>query len=202
MINKNPLDSGNVVGAVFLDLKKAFDTLNHNILVSKLSPFNLSKNIVNLFKFYLRNREQCVKVDRQTSSFLKNTMGIPQGSILGPLLFSLFINDMPKTCPDNGIQLYADDAVIYAPAKSPSKAAEILTDHMYGVHQWLERNHLVLNLNKTVSMCFSIRKRCQLERFCVKIKAQEIQEVNEFKFLGVILDPQLRFEKHVKKISK
>ena len=109
---------------------------------------------------------------------------------------------MPKTCPDNGIQLYADDAVIYAPAKSPSKAAEILTDHMYGVHQWLERNHLVLNLNKTVSMCFSIRKRCQLERFCVKIKAQEIQEVNEFKFLGVILDPQLRFDKHVKKIAK
>lgn len=199
---KQSLDSGNVVGAVFLDLKKAFDTVNHNILLSKLKSFKFSKEAVDWFESYLQNGEQCVKINQEKSSFLNNRMGIPQGSILGPLLFSLFINDLPKTCPEAGFQLHADDAVIYAPAKSPSKAAETLTQHLYEVQQWLEHSHLILNLNKTVSMCLSIRKPSLHESLHVKIKNEEIQEVNEFKFLGIVLDPQLKFDKHIKKITK
>ena len=104
-----------------------------------------------------------MKVDQEKSSLLNNRMGIPQGSILGPLLFSLFINDLPTSCPEANCQLYADDAVIYVPAKSPSKAAEILTPYLDDVHQWLQCNHLFLNLKKTVSMCFSISKQGSLE---------------------------------------
>ena len=83
-------------------------------------------------------------------------MGIPQGLILGPLLFSLFINDLPSICAGVSCQLYADDAVFYAPAKTPQQAANALSTSLAEVRQWLNKNQLLLNFSKTVSMYFSI----------------------------------------------
>ncbi len=136
------LDGGNVVGAVFRDMKKAFDTVNHSIRLSKWSTFNFSKQAVDWIRSYLQTREQCVKIYQEKLSLLSNKIGIPEGSILGPLLFSLFINNLPLSCPDAKCQLYADDTVIYASAKSPSKAAEVLTACLDNVLQWLQHNHL------------------------------------------------------------
>ena len=198
---KSSLDNGKVVGAVFLDLKKAFDTLNHEILLSKLSSFKFSKQATSWFASYLSDRDQCVKINAEQSTPQRSRMGIPQGSILGPLLFSLYINDLPSCCKDTTCQMYADDTIIYVSAVSPCKAAEILTREMEGVSQWLKRNNLTLNLKKTVAMSFSIRRRvnCELN---IKIDQEVIEEVSDFKFLGVILDSQLKFDKHIKKLSK
>lgn len=199
---KKSLDKGNVVGAVFIDLKKAFDTVNHSLLLSKMLHFNFSNEAVLWFTSYLQSRVQCVKVDQNISALSNIKMGIPQGSILGPVLFSLFINDLPLHCSGARCQLYADDAVIYAPAKSPEQAAAVLSTSMLDIQQWLIQNQLVLNFTKTVSMCFSIKKLDLKGRFNVNIQNKQINPVTEFKYLGLVLDPQLKFDKHIKKIFK
>ena len=141
------------MGVVFLDLKKAFDTINHNLLLTKMSFFYFSTEAVHWFASYLQARVQCVKVDQEKSSIMNIKMGIPQGSILGPLLFSLFINDLPLNCSGASFQLYADDAVLYVPAKSPELAADVLSAFMADVGQWLNHNQLVLNFTKN---CFHV----------------------------------------------
>ncbi len=199
---KCSIDRGYVMGAVFLDLKKAFDTVSHNILLYKLSKFNFSKQTSSWFASYLQSREQCVKINLEKSALQQNNMGIPQGSILGLLLFSLYINDLPESCVGAGCQLYADDTVIYASTKTPTEASEILSSYMNRICHWLHQNRLTLNMKKTVSMCFSIKKTSQSENLRVAMQGEEIEKVNEFKFLGVVLDSKLKFGKHVKKISK
>ena len=103
-----------VVGAVFLDLRKAFDTVNHKVLLSKLSAFNCSPLTLSWIESYLTGRRQHVTVNNRLSPALDLSTGVPQGSILGPLLFTLYINDLPSVCPDVETQLYADDTVIYS----------------------------------------------------------------------------------------
>jgi len=112
---KQSMDRSQVVGAVFLDLKKAFETVNYSLLISKMTSFNFSVETVSWFTSYLQDRQQCVKAGQDKSPLLSIQRGIPQGSMLGPLMFSLFINDLPQICPDVNCQLYADDAVFMHP---------------------------------------------------------------------------------------
>ncbi len=187
--------------AVFLDLKKTFDTVHHDILLNKLKAYNFSDETIAWFRSYLENREQWVRCNSTLSIVQTCRMGIPQGSILGPILFSLYINDLPDSCERAKCQMYADDTIIYVSAKTPEMAAEILSEEMSGVSQWLQNNHLTLNYKKTVSVCFSIKKKANAN-YGVKINEIEIDQVDEFKFLGVILDSQLKFDRHVKKLCK
>lgn len=106
---KNMLDKGGVVGAVFLDLKKAFDTVNHKILFTKLSKFNFSSEAKQWLNSYLINRSQSVRINDYISPSLPLKTGVLQVSNLGPLLFSLYINDLPSVCDSTSIQMYADD---------------------------------------------------------------------------------------------
>lgn len=143
------------MGAVFLDFKKAFDTVNHEVLINKLKQINFSQQALNWFKSYLDCRQQCVQISGVKSCKL----GVPQGSILGPLLFCLNIHDLPESCKEVGCQMYADDTIIYVTAETSHLAAEMLTRQLVSVSQWLQDNCLTLNYNKTVSMCFSLKKQ-------------------------------------------
>lgn len=142
---KQSIDQGNVAGAVFLDLKKAFDTVNHNILISKLAKFNLSKKTLSWFESYLKGLEQCVVINSVRSTFLKIKTGI-QGTVLGPILFSLYINDLPDVvCPDIGLLMYADDTVVYASADTCISVADKLNTNLERISSWLASSCLTLN---------------------------------------------------------
>lgn len=112
------VDKGGVVGAVFLDLRKAFDTVNHQVLIAKLSTFNFFSSAIKWFESYLTGRTQYFSVNTYRSLALNLCTGVPQGSILGPLLFSLYINDFPSVCRDINTIMYANDTVIYVHAKT------------------------------------------------------------------------------------
>lgn len=148
---KSSLDGGGVVGVVFLDLKKAFDTVNHQLLISKLSHFSIDTNTITWIQSYLNDRQQCVAVDNKKSPLRPCSMGVPQGSILGPLLFTLYINDLPTVCKSK-IIMYADDTVLYAHGKTAEEVAHKLTKEIKKVYLWLKNSCLTLNLDKTVSV--------------------------------------------------
>ena len=190
------------MGTVFLDLKKAFDTVNHRVLLYKLQHFQLSANTIHWFESYLTGRQQCVKVNGVKSHLLPNNMGVPQGSVLGPLLFTMYINDLPKICPSVYCQMYADDTAIYVGAKTATLAAAHLTSALVHISKWLELSHLTLNVSKTVAMCISLRKRPISDPFKVLISNQTIIETHEVKYLGIILDNHLKFDRQVKHICK
>ena len=195
---KSMMDKGGTVGAVFLDLRKAFDPVNHRVLIAKLSSFNFSNNALKWSESYLMNRIQCVNVRNQKSSALDTLTGVPQGSILGPLLFSLYINDLPSVCSDVEIQLYSDDAVIFTHGSNKLQAAATLTNALNRISTWLIQSCLQLNTSKTVCMFFS-KKQCSTPDPAIMLSGVKLQVVSEFKYLGLLIDSQLSFKSHVKK---
>ena len=194
------LDKTSCVSAVFLDLKKAFDTVDHQVLLNKLTFFNFSHSTMQWFGSYLANRTQCVAVNGVKSPFRSSAVGVPQGSILAPLLFSLYINDLPDTCPDINIQMYADDAVIFTHGSNSDITSNKLNSAMARVQDWLNNNCLLLNTTKTVCMNFTKRPVNQ-SRSKVYIGGVELELVEQFKYLGITLDANLTFKKHIKKVA-
>lgn len=199
---KHSVDKGGVVGAVFLDLKKAFDPVNHRILLNKLSQCSVSPRTVKWLESYLSERKQCVKVNNSISAICNNELGRPQGSALSPLLFSLYINDLPSSCPPNvQCQMYADDAVIYVHARTKDKAAQELSTAMCKISEWLQKSQLVLNVTKTVSMFFSKKISVNDINPPVLLQGSKIESVQEFKYLGVVIDSNLSFKQQIKKVT-
>ncbi len=199
---KRSLDKGLKVGAVYRDLKKAFDTVNHNILMSKITKYNISKRSLLWFDSYLKSREQSVVINNVKSVPHNIDIGIPQGTILGPILFSIYINDLPEIYPDASLQMYSDDTVIYVSARNCVEIEEKLSRNLEKVSAWLDASFLTLNTKKTKSICFSITKLSVTESLNIRIKNEIIEQVSEEKYLGMILDSQLNFKSHVKKLCK
>jgi hypothetical protein len=188
---------------VFLDLKKAFDTVDHEILTGKLKSFGLANREILWFQNYLSDRKQCVKTNDLTSSPQNINTGVPQGSILGPLLFTLYINDI-ETCVENSnLHLYADDTVIYASGTDPNEISCILTADLLKIENWLCRNKLTLNIDKTKWMLFSTKPlQSRFSSIKITISKKPFEKVDNFKYLGIKLDEQLCWNDHIDYLIK
>ena len=140
--------------ACFIDLKKAFDTINHQILMQKLPHFGINDKTCNWVQNYLENRKQKCTVNGRTSCVRDITCGVPQGSILGPLLFLLFVNDMDQDLIHSKVLLYADDTVLYASNNHEEVAHLWVSENLQLISKWCSANQLTINTNKTKVMLF------------------------------------------------
>ena len=158
---RRAIDSGKMTGAVFIDLRRAFDTVEHKVLLSKLPLKGIVDGELNWIANYLSGRYQYVQYDGVKSDRELVKYGVPQGSVLGPLLFLLQINDLVKSVENCNIQMYADDTVIYTSHSNISVIEQALTSEMNNVSKWLDKNRLIINLNKgkTESLLFGTAKR-------------------------------------------
>ena len=145
--------------SLFLDLSKAFDTVNHQILLNKLKYYGLQQSEYNWFQSYLNNRKQQVYANGVASNTRFISTGVPQGSILGPLLFIIFINDLPKSSTFFSTRLYADDTSLTASGSDLDSLLREINNHLPAVYEWLCSNKLTLNLTKTKFLIFMPRQK-------------------------------------------
>ena len=202
----NHMDNGNTPFAVYLDLSKAFDTLNHSILLDKLKFYGFRGTSINLIKHYLSNRKQCVEIDRLRSSYMNISTGVPQGSILGLLLFTIYMNDLPNASRLFKCIIYADDTTLIANlndfyAKHDSGLnINILNDELETISYWLLVNKLSFNKLKSKFMLFhQPQKRIAISK--LKINNTLIECVDEFNYLGLIINKHLKWNSHVNRIG-
>ena len=195
------LENGEYVLGLFLDFSKAFDTVNHEILFMKLEHLGIRDTPLNWFKSYLSDREQFVVYNDTNSSRQRIICGVPQGSILGPVLFLLYINDLAKVSNVIFSLLFADDSNMFLAGKNPDDLVDTMNVEMVKVIEWLNTNRLSLNLKKTHFIIFrKKRSKLKLHKELV-IDNVVINMTDRSKFLGVFLDQHLTFESHIKHIQ-
>ena len=188
----------------FLDLAKAFDTVNHSILLKKLKAYGIRGNVYKLLESYLSGRSQFVKLDGICSSTVQIKYGVPQGSILGPLLFLIYVNDLPSATKFF-IKLFADDTFLCAQNKNMKVLEKDVNSELEKVFVWLASNKLTLNISKSKYMIFT-NTRKNFHEISVKINKTPLEKCTKYKYLGIVIDEKLNWKDHIeyvcKKVSK
>ena len=178
---------------IFTDFSKAFDSVNHELLLTKLNKIGFSRRLVSWFSSYLSGRTQYVFLDGILSTPINVLSGVPQGSHLGPLLFNIFINDLPGVVKFSRVLLYADDAKLFKILDSPDAPRKLQLD-LNSVIEWCNVNQLRLNAKKCYTMCFSRRA---IVRHIYSLGTTKLPNVDTFRDLGISLDSKLTFNSHI-----
>jgi hypothetical protein len=200
---RDVLDLGYHIIAVFLDLSKAFDTIDHQLLLKKLSYYNLDFSFIELMSNYLTNRFIQVKINGELSKKERIKVGIPQGSVLGPLLFIVYINDLAHLPLRSKLLLFADDTTVYLSGLNISEIINNLSNDLSIIKNWLVHNRLVLNLEKTNAIHFNSKNRkIDYKNYTLKCDNNNIEFVTETKLLGVIIDNKLKYSSHINQLCK
>jgi len=189
--------------AVFLDLARAFDTVPHTRLLGKLEGLGVRGKALNLIESYLSNRLQYVKVDDTYSEPKCIKIGIPQGTVLGPLLFLVYINDLYGIVANSNIISYADDTAIICSADNWDEAKSKTEHELDKVKRWLDTNFLTLNVQKTRFVAFSVLANHQPLYKTIKISDNNtIEKTNNIKYLGIVIDQHLRWDCHANYLAQ
>ena len=191
---------------VYIDLSKAFDCLDHNILLSKLKFYGLNDNAIKLLKNYLSDRNQYVQLGNTKSQLHGISRGIPQGSVMGPLLFNIVINDLNAATKKFDLIMYADDTTLISTLETfgntnrPTEIENNISDEISKITTWLHSNKLKLNASKSKFMIFFKHPRI-IPKLNIWANGNQIDEVQEFNFLGITIDQNITWTPHIRKIS-
>lgn len=196
------LENQNYTLGLFLDLSKAFDTLQHNILLNKLEHYGIRGNALNWFKSYLTGREQYVSYQGVNSERISILCGVPQGSVLGPLLFLIYTNDLHNISNYGKYILFADDTNIIFNDTNLQNLARNVTNELNEIGKWFNMNKLSVNVSKTTFILFSKTRIQQGIDIELKLNNILIEPLHATKFLGVIIQHDFSWEKHISKVCK
>uniref|UniRef100_A0A8K9VC74 Reverse transcriptase domain-containing protein n=1 Tax=Oncorhynchus mykiss TaxID=8022 RepID=A0A8K9VC74_ONCMY len=196
------IDKRQYCAAVLIDLAKAFDSVNHHILIGRLSSLGFSNDCLAWFTNYFADRVQCVKSEGMLSGPLAVSMGVPQGSILGPTLFSVYINDVALAAGDSLIHLYADDTILYTSGPSLDTVLSNLQTCFNAIQHSFRGLRLLLNASKTKCMLFNRLLPAPARPTSITtLDGSDLEYVDIYKYLGVWLDCKLSFQTHIKHLQ-
>ena len=202
------MKSGEITIAIFADYSKAFDTIDFDILIHKLHTLNFSKPFLYWILNYLSNREHFVQINTTSSTRLLSTFGVPQGSILGPVIFNLCVADMSTVLKESTCLQYADDTTIYQHCKVKEKeqCRIKIQEEIQKLLNWSTNTNLIFNTAKTKLMLFSTTKMSKLhdlgnnDILQIQCMGNQLERQNAWKVLGMELDENLNWKLHVDKI--
>ena len=195
---------GKITAGIFLDLSKAFDTLEHSVIFKKLERYGIRGNALDWFRSYLCNRKMLTKCRTMSNGIETKSkpfdvsMGTPQGSCLGPLIFIIFCNDLRLHLTHLQCIQFADDTTLFTSHKSTRYLEYCVTTDLENLHDWFKANKLTLNLNKSVMLIFGNKNQIKTKE--IKIGGHEIMTQTVTKFLGIWIDSNLNWTEHVNKI--
>ena len=190
-------DQGLFACGVYLDLKKAFDTVNHNILLSKLHHYGIRGKANNWFKSFLVNRNQYTSINNTNSTSEKVMYGVPQGSVLRPLLFFIFINDLHVSVRNSTIHHFADDSNLLLISKSLKQINKLINHDLSLLVQWLRLNKISLNTSKTKILIFRPKGKLITKHLNFRINGEKINASSTVNYLGVLLHENLQWQTHI-----
>jgi hypothetical protein len=193
--------------AVLLDMSAAFDTLDHDVLIDKLEKNGITDEALDWLRMYLKDRTHCTQINDDVSESLPLKMGVPQGSVLGPLLFTIYIRELGEVIRDLGIRysIYADDVLLLIHAKPSDLPAAIsqINECLNIIKQWTASNFLQLNSNKTEFIAFGSRDQLKKVAVTEVLVNDELFQIKPaVRYLGIYLDSQLKFTKHINHICR
>jgi hypothetical protein len=183
-------------------LKKAFDTVDCSILTQKLEKYGITRSELQWFQNYLSDRSQCVQYKDSLSQPMPVSTGVPQGSVLGPLLFNIYINDLPFVVKNCKVGLYADDTALFFSAKNSLEIQRAINDEMISISKWLYVNKLTLNAKKCKSILFGTPQLFNARKplpLSITVNNQRIEDVENYKYLGLHLDCHMSYSVHIEK---
>ena len=196
------IDKGEYTIGVFLDLSKAFDTVNHGILLKKLQHYGIRGICLQWFTNYLQERTQIVKFKQYRSAEMNVMTGVPQGSILGPLLFLIYINDIENCSNIFSFILYADDTNALYSNSSLNTLVNIIQKEMNKIVEWLNANKLSINTSKTKFIIFKSKNKFLPQQITFELNDHIIKQASYVKFLGVIIDQDFTWKNHISLVLK
>jgi hypothetical protein len=194
--------SKTLTGICSFDIKKCFDSIDHELLLTKMQFYGVKGTELNWFKAYLSNRSQVVKCNTQLSDVRNVPVGVPQGSILGPLLFVLFVNDISQHVGLATANLYADDTLIYCNGNTQKEVNEKLQSCVDKVSQWYLKNNIMINADKSCAMIVKSKRNFSNPVLDITIDNCQIEQVKTMTYLGMEIDEALSWDSHVTKLCR